>query len=177
MSTPAILGLPFEDFEVGRVVISPARTMTEHDIVAFAGLSGDYNPLHTDAPFAEGTQFGERIAHGLLGLSVASGLAARLGIIDGTALAFLGLDWKFRRPILIGDTVHAEMEVAATRAMPSAGGGVVTFAVKLINQRGEICQRGKWNLLIASGDAGEPDGGSAGNVASKEGAAGDAAGA
>lgn len=169
MSTPAILGLPFESFEVGRVMTSPARTVTEHDIVAFAGLSGDYNPLHTDAPFAEGTQFGERIAHGLLGLSIASGLAARLGIIDGTAMAFLGLDWKFRRPILIGDTVHAVMEVSGTRAMPSAGGGVVTFAIKLVNQRGEICQRGKWNLLISSEAAddretdGETDGDDAGD--------------
>src|SRR3990172_4913854 len=95
-------GLYFEEFEEGYNVVSPGRTITEHDVCAFAGLSGDYNQLHTDAEFCSGTAFGERIAHGMLGLSAATGLAARLGFLDGTALAFLALDWKFRGPILLG---------------------------------------------------------------------------
>ena len=81
-------GMYFEEFEIGSEVFSPGRTISEADIVNFAGLSGDYNQLHTDAEFAKGTPFGKRIAHGLLVLSIASGLAARLGFIEGTALAF-----------------------------------------------------------------------------------------
>jgi 3-hydroxybutyryl-CoA dehydratase len=150
----AATALYFEDIAVGLEIASPARTITEHDVVAFAGLSGDYNPLHTDAEFARGTPFGQRIAHGMLGLAVATGLAARLGILEGTALAFLGLDWKFRKPVFLGDTVHAVIAVTGAKDMPAMGGGIVTFAVRLLNQRDEIVQRGTWNILMrARGDA------------------------
>ena len=77
------------------------RTVTETDIVQFAGLSGDFNPMHTDATYAAKTQFGERVAHGLLGLAIASGLSYQLGFLDGTVLAFTGLEGKFRAPIVI----------------------------------------------------------------------------
>src|SRR3954447_1047320 len=98
-------GLYFEEFVVGDEAATPSRTITETDIVQFAGLSSDWNPLHTDAEFAAATPFGQRIAHGLLGLSIASGLMARLGHIDGTAIAFRGIEeWKFSKPIYIGDT-------------------------------------------------------------------------
>lgn len=150
MTDDGLLGRYFEDFESGYEAISPRRTITEHDIVAFAGLSGDFNPLHTDALFAAETGFGQRIAHGMLGASIATGLAARLGMIEGTALAFLGLDWKFRRPILIGDTVHLTVSVKATRPMRSAGGGIVTFSAALENQRDEVVQRGEWTMMIKS---------------------------
>jgi acyl dehydratase len=138
----------FDEFETGYTIVSPARTITEHDVVAFAGLSGDYNPLHTDKEFARETPFGERIAHGMLGLSVATGLAARLGFIDGTALAFLGLDWKFRNPILMGDTIHVVVEATQKKKMPSMGGGIVTFDVRVVNQRDEVVQKGTWNILV-----------------------------
>ena len=143
----AVRGHYFEEFEVGYTIVSPARTITEHDVCAFAGLSGDYNPLHTDSEFARDTVFGERIAHGVLGLSVATGLAARLGFIDGTALAFLGLDWKFRKPILLGDTIHVVVAVTGKKEMPSMGGGIVTFDVRVVNQRDEVVQKGNWNIL------------------------------
>jgi acyl dehydratase len=140
----------FEEFEADYHIVTPSRTITEHDVCAFAGLSGDYNPLHTDAEFARGTLFGERIAHGMLGLSVATGLAARLGFIDGTALAFLGLDWKFRKPILLGDTIHVVVSVIQKKAMPSMGGGIVTFDVRVVNQRDEVVQKGSWSILVRS---------------------------
>lgn len=143
-----VRGMYFEDFEVGHRMVSPGRTITESDVVLFAGLSGDYNQLHTDAEFAANTQFGRRIAHGLLGLSIASGLASRLGFIEGTAEAFMSLEWKFRRPIYIGDTIHVEVEVASTRAMPRAGGGIVDFNVHVVNQDGETVQKGQWRVLI-----------------------------
>jgi acyl dehydratase len=143
-------GLYFEEFAVGQKMESPARTVTEADIVLFAGLSGDYNPLHTDAEFAKGTPYGQRIAHGLLGLAIASGLAARAGFIEGTAQAFLGLEWKFKGPVLIGDTLRIRAEVTKLRAMPSMGGGVVVFAVNVLNQREQVVQQGEWSLLVKS---------------------------
>ncbi|HID86204.1 MAG TPA: dehydratase [Anaerolineae bacterium] len=145
---PPPRGRYFEDFEVGFEVVSPGRTITEADVVAFAGLSGDYNQLHTDVEFAKGTPFGKRIAHGLLGLAVASGLASRLGFVEGTAEAFLGLEWKFKKPIFIGDTVAIQAKVARTKAMPRMGGGIVIFDMALVNQRGEVVQKGQWTVLV-----------------------------
>ena len=141
-------GLYFEEFNVGDTVSSTARTITEADIVGFAALSGDWNPIHTDAEFAKGSMFGERIAHGLLGLSIASGLAVRLGFIEDTVIAFMGLDWKFRAPIKIGDTIHMLAQIAEKKPMPRLGGGLVTMNVEVLNQRGETTQKGTWSMLM-----------------------------
>ncbi len=143
-------GRYFEDFEVGDEVVSHGRTVTEADIVAFAALSGDYNPLHCDAEYAKNTVFGERIAHGLLGLCIASGLAERLGFVEGTVEAFLGLDWKFRGPIKIGDTIHFRAQVSRKKRMRQMGGGIVILDVAVVNQRGETVQKGQWTVLLKS---------------------------
>jgi 3-hydroxybutyryl-CoA dehydratase len=143
-------GRYFEEFAVGDKMTSQGRTITESDIVAFAGLSGDYNPVHTDAEFCKGGQFGERIAHGLLVLSVASGLAWQLGFMAGTADAFLSLECKFTGPTKIGDTLRVSAEVAQKRGMPGSTGGMVMFNVEVKNQRDEVIQRGKWNVLVRS---------------------------
>lgn len=140
----------FEEMQEGLELTSPGRTVTEADVVLFAGLSGDYNPLHTDAEYARGTRFGQRIAHGLLGLSIATGLANRLGFIESTAIAFMGLEWKFKAPILIGDTIAMTARVVRKRALPRLGGGVVVLAVALKNQRGETTQEGEWSVLVKS---------------------------
>ncbi|MCC6827570.1 MAG: MaoC family dehydratase N-terminal domain-containing protein, partial [Novosphingobium sp.] len=116
----------------------------------FAGLSGDFNPMHTDAAYAAGTQFGQRVAHGLLGLSVASGLSYQLGFLDGTVLAFTGLEWKFRAPIVIGDTIRVQVKVTKKREMKAAGGGFVSFDVQVVNQEGKVTQKGEWTILVAS---------------------------
>jgi 3-hydroxybutyryl-CoA dehydratase len=141
-------GLYFEDFSVGDTVTSAARTITEADIVSFAALSGDWNAIHVDAEFAKSGMFGERIAHGLLGLSIASGLAVRLGFIEDTVIAFMGLDWKFRAPIKIGDTIHMQAQIAEKKPMPRLGGGLVTLNVEVLNQRGETTQKGTWSMLM-----------------------------
>ena len=143
-------GRYFEEFVVGEKMTSQGRTITESDIVAFAGLSGDYNPVHTDAEFCKSGQFGERIAHGLLVLSVASGLAWQLGFMAGTADAFLSLECKFTGPTKIGDTLTVSAEVAQKRGMPGSTGGMVMFNVEVKNQRDEVIQRGKWNVLVRS---------------------------
>ena len=129
---------------------SVGRTLTETDVVQFAGLSGDYNQLHTDAEFAGATPYGERIAHGLLGLSMATGLASRSGFIEGTAQAFTGLEWKFRAPIKIGDTIRGRFAVTKKRGVPGSGGGFVMFDVEILNQRDEVVQRGSWTVLVKS---------------------------
>ncbi|MGQ9683133.1 MAG: MaoC/PaaZ C-terminal domain-containing protein [Anaerolineae bacterium] len=146
-------GLYFEEMAEGLEVSSPGRTVTEADIVLFCGLSGDYNQLHSDAEFARATPFGQRIAHGLLGLSIASGLASRIGFIEGTALAFMGLEWKFKKPVLIGDTISLRASVLRKREMRRLGGGVVVFAITVLNQRGETVQEGEWTVLVKGRDA------------------------
>jgi len=148
--SPRPRGFYFEEFDVGYSTESPSRTITETDVVLFAGLSGDYNPLHTDAEFARETPFGERIAHGLLVLSIVTGMAQQMGFIDGTVLAFRGVEWKFSRPVKFDDTVHARFEVVEKKAMRRLGGGVVIFKITVLNQRDEIVQKGTWTALIKS---------------------------
>jgi 3-hydroxybutyryl-CoA dehydratase len=144
-------GMYFEEFEVGQRVISPGRTVTEADIAAFAGLSGDFNSIHTDAVYAQGSPFGQRVAHGLLGLAIASGLAVRTGIMEGTVLAFREIaEWKFSRPIHIGDTVHIELEVQEVKPIPRLGGGSLLLGVDVKNQADETTMRGRWSVLVQS---------------------------
>ena len=104
-------GLYFEEFEVGAQYVSQGRTVTEADVVAFAGLSGDYNPLHTDATFAGKTQFGERIAHGMLTVAMSTGMSNLTGIFAGTTIALVEQNIKYTGAVKFGDTVHLEMEV------------------------------------------------------------------
>jgi 3-hydroxybutyryl-CoA dehydratase len=143
-------GRYFEEFELGHTVVSAGRTITETDVVNFAGLSGDYNQIHTDAEFARGTFFGRRVAHGLLVLSIATGLAAQLGFIEGTVIAFRELTWKFSRPVFIGDTVHLQAKVTELKPLPRLGGGAVILQAAVINQDGDSVARGLWNALIAT---------------------------
>jgi 3-hydroxybutyryl-CoA dehydratase len=150
MALNTLRGLYFEEFVVGEKASSTTRTITETDIVMFAGLSGDYNELHTSETYSNKTMFGKRIAHGLLGLSVASGLAFQMGFLIGTADAFRGLEWEFSAPIFIGDTVHLEAEVTEVKPFPRLGNGRVIFKVALVNQSGQVVQRGTWSMLVRS---------------------------
>lgn len=141
-------GLFFEEFEVGDQVEGVGRTVTEADVVNFAALSADWNLIHTDAEFsAQQSPFKQRVAHGLLVLSIASGQAVRLGFMEETVLAFRGLEWKFVKPIFIGDTVHIRVTVQETKEMRRLGGGLVIFKVEVLNQKEEVCQRGTWEIL------------------------------
>ncbi|MFH1262054.1 MAG: MaoC/PaaZ C-terminal domain-containing protein [Pseudomonadota bacterium] len=137
--------LCFEDLEIGRRSVSQRRTMTEADIVSFAGLSGDFNPLHTDEEFAKKGIFGKRIAHGLLGLSISSGLPTNE--TPWLILAFMSLDWKFTKPIFIGDTVACVSEVKRKKET-GADRGIVMVERKLLNQREEVVQEGTFTLLV-----------------------------
>ena len=127
--------------------MSPGRTVTETDIVLFAGLSGDYNIIHTDAEFMKTSIFGERIAHGLLGLAIQSGLLAR-AMQPYATIAFAGLKWKFRNPIKIGDTIHVRGKVIGKVESPEPDRGVITLARTVLNQRGEVVQEGETDLVV-----------------------------
>lgn len=142
-------GMYLEEFEVGQHWTTPARTITDADVTNFAGISGDFNPLHTDEEFAKQTQFGGRIFHGPGVFAVATGLESRLGIKEGTALAFLGMTWNLKGAVKIGDTIHVEQTVAVVRRSSSKPDrGVVTFDVQVVNQHHEICQDGQWLVMF-----------------------------
>ncbi|MBB3085517.1 MaoC/PaaZ C-terminal domain-containing protein [Geodermatophilus sabuli] len=139
----------FEDFQPGQVFLSQGRTITESDIVSFAGWSWDTNPVHTDAQSAEHGRFGDRIAHGLLGLPVAMGLASRLGVFESCSIALLGIDgWQFRRPLWVGDTVRCRGEILATRLTSKEDAGILRRRFTLLNQREEV-QAGEIGLMVS----------------------------
>jgi acyl dehydratase len=147
----AVRGKYFEEFEVGWEMSSAARTITETDIVNFAGLSGDFNFIHINAEGAKESAFGQRVAHGMLVASIASGLAVQTGFIDGTTLAFRELTaWKFTRPVYIGDTIYVRVKATEAKAMPKLGGGLITFDVRVLNQQEEVVHKGAWAMLIKS---------------------------
>jgi len=147
------VGLHVEEFEVGRALTTRGRTVGEGDISLFAGLCGDYNPLHMDEAFSAETQFGGRIAHGPLGLSMAIGLMSQLNLIDGTAMALLHLTWDFKGPVKIGDTIHAEVTCTEARRSKKPGQGVVSLRLAVVNQRHETVQVGLMKLLMKMREA------------------------
>jgi len=137
----------FDEIELGETYESPGRTVTEADIVLFAGVSGDFNPVHTDAEFMKTSIFGERIAHGLLGLSIQSGLLTR-AMQPYATLAFAGLRWKFKGPIKIGDTIRARGKVIAKKETSTPDRGLITLERTVLNQRDEVVQEGETDLLV-----------------------------
>ena len=147
-------GMYFEEFEVGFEIQTAARTITEADIVNFAGLSGDFNFIHVDAEAVKTTPFGQRVAHGMLVASIATGLAVQQGFIDGTTLAFRELNWKFTKPVRIGDTIQTRIKVLETKPMARLGGGLVTFEARVVNQKGDVVHKGVWKMLMKSNDDG-----------------------
>ena len=139
--------LYFDDFHIDQQFKTKSRTITEADVVNFAGLSWDHNQLHTDAEYAAGTQFGKRIAHGLLGVIAHAGLSYQL--TEDSILALLELNWQFKGPIFLGDTIHVEQQVKEMRESSTGDRGVLKFEKKVINQRGEVVQTGTTTILLA----------------------------
>jgi acyl dehydratase len=137
----------FDEIEVGEEYETPGRTVTEADIVLFAGLSGDYNVLHTDAELMKQSVFGERIAHGLLGLSIQSGLFTR-ATQTHAAIALVGLKWKFKGPTKIGDTIRVRARVTGKRDAEKPDRGVVTVERRVLNQRDEVVQEGETDQMV-----------------------------
>src|SRR5690348_17335182 len=152
MDSERRLGYTYDDLHVGMSFRSPGRTITDADLVAFAGLTGDYSELHTSDVYARNSQFGRRVAHGMLGLAYAHGLMwARTGELRETAVAFLGIsDWRFVGPIFVGDTIFVDYRIAELRDRKSKPTqAIATFDVDVVNQRGEVVQRGRKALLVS----------------------------
>lgn len=140
--------LYYEDIEVGDEWTSPGRTITEADIVNFAGLSGDFNQIHVDEEYAKKGPFMRRIAHGMLGFAIASGLSTRTPPVQ--VIAFLGIkEWNFRAPIFIGDTILLKNKAIEKRLTSKKDRGIITFEKKLLNQKNEVVQEGKTVIMIA----------------------------
>jgi len=143
------MALYYEDLAEGQTFTSPARTVTETDLVSFAMLSGDWNAIHTDEEFARETFYGKRVVHGLFGLSMMTGLLDRTGLFGGSAIAMLGIkDWQFKAPIFVGDTLHFEMEIVSKRLTSGRDRGIIDRKFSLINQRGEVVQEGHIGLML-----------------------------
>lgn len=143
------MGMYFEDFEDAGEFVTASRLVTEADVRAFAELSGDRNPIHQDRAAARLAGFEGPIAHGALGLAVATGLANQLALTRGTLIALVGLSWRFRGPIYYGDQVTLHLRVSAKRATGNPARGLVTLAAELRNQRGDVVQDGEFVELIA----------------------------
>lgn len=148
MGLQATRGLYFEEFILGDSIKSQSRTVTEADVVGFAGLSGDFNEIHVSEAFVKGERFGRRIAHGVLGLSIATGLAFQMGFLVGTVEVFRAIEWEFTGAIFIGDTIHVVAEVSETKPVPRLNSGKVAFKVSVLNQDDKVVQRGVWTVLM-----------------------------
>jgi acyl dehydratase len=141
----------FEDLEVGAAFDSPTRTVTEADVVNFACLSADFNRLHVDAEYAKQQPFGQRIAHGLLVLSVMSGLVTRMQLnthLEPNLLGLLDIQCRFPKPTFIGDTLRVRVEVVDKTETSKRDRGVVAFRRQVLNQRGEVVVEGVWKLMV-----------------------------
>ena len=146
------MSLQYTDLHVGRSFRSPGRTITDADLVGFAGLTGDFSELHTSDVYAKRSQFGRRVAHGMLGLAYAHGLMwARTGELRDTAVAFLGInEWKFVGPVFVGDTIFVEYVISDLRDSRSRPNqAIATFDVEVVNQEGNVVQQGKKALLVS----------------------------
>ena len=143
------MGLYLDEFEVGKVYVSNARTVTETDVVNFAGVSGDFNPLHMDEEFGKQNMFGKRVAHGALGFIMNTGFENQMGLYMGTCIAFMEFTCKYLAPLCIGDTVHTE--VTPTELIPSSKNpkkGILKQTARLVNQEGKVIMESQETLMM-----------------------------
>ncbi len=143
------MGRYFSEFEVGQVFESGSRTVTEADVMQFAELSGDHNPLHVDAEFARKTPFGQRVAHGMLAASISTGLGQDTGIFEGTTLALMEQTFRYKAPLFFGEAIRLRLAVTGTRPSSKGGKGVVTFSADVLKDDGTVVIDGSWTVLFA----------------------------
>ena len=139
----------YEDMQVGEEYESPARTITETDIVNFSAISGDWSPVHSDEEACKKSPYGTRIAHGLLGLAISEGLKFRIPeFANARYMASLYWNYKFTAPILMGDTIRVRVKIQSKRETKKPDRGIVVEYVTMLNQRGEIVQEGEHGLMV-----------------------------
>lgn len=142
-----IVGKYFEEISIGDEWITPARTLTETDLMTYCYLSGDYNPVHTDIELMKKSEFGERIFHGMAITSFTSGLVERLSILEGSVVALLEINWKFRAPAKIGDTIRVVIRIAEKRETKRTDAGLVATARTVLNQNDVVVTEGLTRML------------------------------
>jgi acyl dehydratase len=137
----------YDEIQIGDERLTPRVTVTEGHVLAYAGVAGDFSPIHMDDVYAQSTVFGGRIAHGLMGLSLTDGMKVQSGFFrDGIAL---GWSWQFKKPIRIGDTLQVKFRVADMRIPKSRSDmGILIIAIELLNQHGEVVQEGEHQLMV-----------------------------
>jgi acyl dehydratase len=148
MTQETRMGYFYEDFCIGQVVRTARRTITEADIVNFAGLTGDFNPLHTDELFARQEGIGGRIAHGPMIIGIALGLGSRSGLFDGTVLGLLDVQWQFREMVRPGDTLHVSIVATEKRETRKPDRGIVDLNLDVINQADLTVQTGRCKIMF-----------------------------
>jgi acyl dehydratase len=141
-------GLSYDQLAVGDTFVSPGRTVTEADVAAFAGLSGDFNPLHTDETFARQGPFGTRVAHGMLVAAIGTGLGNQMGVLEGTTLVLMEQVIRYKGAVKFGDTVHLKLIVKEKRETSRPERGVVIFDTPIVNQDGQTVIDMQWTLLM-----------------------------
>lgn len=141
-------GRYYEEFHPGDEFITAKRTVFQSDIIAYAGLTGDWNPMHTDAEFAGQSQYGQIIAHGPLTFAIGLGLITRMGTFDGTGIAYLEAFHKCTLPVFAGDTLQVRMEVIDCKETSKKDRGIVSYVNYVINQKGEVVQEQRWKMLM-----------------------------
>jgi acyl dehydratase len=142
-------GKYFEEFVIGEAFESPGRTITEADVMMFAGLTGDYNQVHTDEEYCKANSiYKTRIAHGLFGLALVEGLKSRVGLFEGTAVASLEWSWRFKKALFIGDTIKVRWKIAKKRETKKPDRGIIWEQVELVNQHGEVISEGEHIVMM-----------------------------
>jgi acyl dehydratase len=141
-------GKKYDEFQLNDVFYTAARTITEADVVNFAGLSGDYNPIHTDEEFCKSTPLKTRVVHGMLTVAIATGLANQLGIFEGTTIALLSMNINYKAVIRIGDTIKLKLTVAEKKETSKPDRGIITLNTEILNQRDETVIDGKWVVML-----------------------------
>jgi acyl dehydratase len=148
MASRILPGKFFEEFAEGEEFITPSRTITETDVVNFAGIAGDYHPLHVDEEYAKKSVHKGRIAHGALVTSIATGLLARLALWESTAVANLGYEWKFKKAVKLGDTITVKLKISEKKETKNTETGIIQRDIEVLNQHGDIVITGKSAFLV-----------------------------
>ena len=145
-----IRGHYLEDFIIGEEYVSSGRTITEADVMSFAGLSGDFNPIHVDEEAAKKGMFGTRIAHGALGFIISTGLSNQMGLYEGTAIAFMECTLKYVAPLMIGDTIRVVIVPTEARHSSKPGRGILKQNLKLLNQNDKVIMESDQVIMMKS---------------------------
>jgi acyl dehydratase len=140
--------MSIKPIEVGTTLVTPGRTIGEGDVNLFAGLVGDFTPVHVDEVFAKTTPFGTRIAHGPLAMATAIGMLTHTGILGERVIGLVNLNWDFPGPVKIGDTIRSRVTIEELRPTSKPGRDLATFVFEVINQNEEIVQRGRMLVVV-----------------------------